>query len=195
LIWVGLAQLVSFAFSCAFSFGNPSMKFGYAPFVADNVFFDVRTEIVERLGPQRKPLIISIDGWPGSGKSTFSGWLGWQLAAETIHLDMFLLGNGRLEFSDDLARLICDRPRRNLPVIVEGCGVDKALEKVDRPADFKIFVTETNNSASPVRYKSYFSGDKRREAADFHLLWTMPEPRFLSSDVAKPDAPDWQSNV
>jgi hypothetical protein len=48
------------------------------------------TDLWLALGPDRKPLVIGIDGREGTGKTSLSNWLAWQLGMPVIHLDLFL---------------------------------------------------------------------------------------------------------
>ena len=82
-------------------------------------------KVQERLGPNRLPLLIAIDGADGVGKSSLASWLAWQLGAPAIHLDLYLVRD-----SDPL-RWRCDELQAILntrlvehakPVIVEGIG-------------------------------------------------------------------------
>ena len=45
----------------------------------------------QQIGPDRKPVIIGLDGESGSGKSSAASWLAWQFEMPSIHLDLFLV--------------------------------------------------------------------------------------------------------
>jgi 2-phosphoglycerate kinase len=45
-------------------------------------------QVQERLGPNRLPLLIAIDGADGVGKSSLASWLAWQLGAPAVYLDL-----------------------------------------------------------------------------------------------------------
>jgi uridine kinase len=49
----------------------------------------------DALGPDRKPLLIAIDGPDGVGKSSLASWLAWQLGMPTVHLDLYLIRPSR----------------------------------------------------------------------------------------------------
>ncbi|WP_194392036.1 hypothetical protein [Bradyrhizobium sp. CCBAU 51765] len=94
------------------------------------------------LGPDRKPLLIGIDGREGAGKTSLSNWLAWQLGMPVIHLDLFLKSS---EAPGPIARRIaeldrCIKARGDRPLIVEGAFLLDALNEVGRSPDFLIFV-------------------------------------------------------
>ena len=161
------------------------MVFGYEPFAALEGFIDLRRDVVAALGPNRKPLIIAIDGPMGAGKTALSGWLGWQLAMPSLHLDMFLKGNGRLEWSYEWISLALNRMSFNRPLLVEGTGALDALEAAGYSADFVVF---TEDLSTVVRRKAFVDAYFRRRglpaSATFHLQYTLPEPSTLLDDPA-----------
>jgi hypothetical protein len=152
------------------------MPYEYPPFVSPPEFYDVRRMAIALLTENRLPRIFSIDGHPGAGKSTLSGWLSWQLSMPVVHLDMFLLGNHKIEWSNELVSVLRKRPDEKRPVIVEGCGVDDALRSANMVADLKVFVTDLANKAilsGPFK-RLYRAGQQKRDA-DHHLVWQCPE--------------------
>jgi chloramphenicol 3-O-phosphotransferase len=42
------------------------------------------------LTPNRRPVLVAIDGADGIGKSSLASWLAWQTGMPTVHLDLFL---------------------------------------------------------------------------------------------------------
>src|SRR5258708_40131814 len=84
------------------------------------------------LGPDRKPLLIGIDGADGVGKSSLASWLGWQLGAPALHLDLYLLRDGRsLKWrTDELKLLVQARLGRQQPLIVEGITLLDVLDQI-----------------------------------------------------------------
>jgi hypothetical protein len=104
------------------------------------------------LGPDRKPLLIGIDGEAGMGKTSLSNWLTWPRHA-AIHLDLFLIQS---ELPASIERRVsdldrCFKARGHRPLIVEGVLLLDALDEVGRSADFLIFVDEQPASSMRVR--------------------------------------------
>lgn len=139
------------------------------------------------LGPDRKPLLIGVDGREGVGKTSLSNWLAWQLGMPVIHLDLFLRQSEVLapvtRCTADLDRCIKARGKR--PFVVEGVLLLDALEEVERPADFLIFVEEqaaistrsridadlvdTREFSLPNQVKAYLSRRASADRANFKL--------------------------
>jgi uridine kinase len=96
------------------------------------------------LGPNRKPLLVGIDGKAGVGKTSLSNWLAWQFGMPAISLDLFVIQN---TVAGPITRRIADldrciRARGDRPLIVEGILLLEALDEVGRVPDFLIFVEE-----------------------------------------------------
>jgi uridine kinase len=139
------------------------------------------------LGPDRKPLLIGVDGREGVGKTSLSSWLAWQLGMPVIHLDLFLKQNEVpapvIRRTTDLDRCIKARGRR--PLIVEGVLLLDALEEVGPSADFLVFVAEqaavstrnrvdpdlidTREFSLPNQVKAYLSRRAPADRANFKL--------------------------
>jgi 2-phosphoglycerate kinase len=51
--------------------------------------------VQDALGPNRKPLLIAIDGPDGVGKSSLASWLAWQLGAPSLHLDLYMIRDSK----------------------------------------------------------------------------------------------------
>src|SRR5437660_479813 len=68
-------------------------------------------KVKERLGPNRLPLLIAIDGADGVGKSSLASWLAWQLGAAAVYLDLYIVrGSSPLRWrSDELRRIVSTR--------------------------------------------------------------------------------------
>lgn len=103
------------------------------------------------LGPDRKPLLIGIDGREGTGKTSLSNWLAWQLGLPVIHLDLFLKPS---EVPGPIARHVveldrCIKARGSRPLIVEGVFLLDALNEVGRSPDFLIFVEKECAPSKP----------------------------------------------
>jgi hypothetical protein len=86
----------------------------------------------DQLGPDRKPLLIVVDGGDGIGKSSLASWLSWQLGTPTIHLDLYVVRDSTsLQWmTDELARIIGTRVDCGRPVIVEGIRALDALTQI-----------------------------------------------------------------
>ena len=72
---------------------------------------DLLKTLQRKLGPDRLPLIIGIDGRSGAGKSSLASWLAWQLATPSVHLDLYVERDSEpLSWRyEDLARVITAR--------------------------------------------------------------------------------------
>src|ERR1700704_3718351 len=111
---------------------------------------NLRRMLRAALGPDRKPLLIGIDGRDGVGKTSLSNWLAWQLGMPVIQLDLFVI---RREIPGPIGRRVndldrCIKARGDRPLIVEGVLLLDALEEVGRAPDFLVFVDE--HPAPPV---------------------------------------------
>jgi len=144
-------------------------------------------EIQSALGPDRKPLLIGVDGREGAGKTSVSSWLAWQLGMPVIHLDLFIKQNGVpapvVRRTADLDR--CIKARGERPLIVEGVLLLDALGEVERSPDFLIFVEEqaaistrnridadlidTREFSLPNQVKAYHSRRSPADRANFKL--------------------------
>lgn len=113
------------------------------PKVALPDYARVLRSLKKALGPNRKPLLIAIDGDPGVGKSSLASWLSWQLEMPAMHLGQYLIRDSKPlkwrveEVSRLLSKRIDDEER---PVIVEGILVLDALHEIRRPQDFLVFI-------------------------------------------------------
>jgi pantothenate kinase-related protein Tda10 len=72
---------------------------------------DLLKTLQRKLGPDRLPLIIGIDGRSGAGKSSLASWLAWQLGMPSVHLDLYVERDSEpLSWRyEDLARVITAR--------------------------------------------------------------------------------------
>lgn len=113
--------------------------------------------------------LVSIDGWDGAGKTTIGGALAERLAAEFVDLDTHLDRdrNGYLEHLRvaELRAAIATGFEGAGRAIVAGCMMDLALERIGRPADFRIYVMRisgmiSNPDASWVKNRNVLYGDK-----------------------------------
>jgi thymidylate kinase len=79
-------------------------------------------KVQERLGPNRLPLLIAIDGADGIGKSSLTSWLAWQLGTPAVYLDLYVIRDSDpLRWrSDELRRIINTRVVEHAkPLVVE----------------------------------------------------------------------------
>jgi hypothetical protein len=124
-----------------------------------------------RLGPQRFPLLIGIDGANGCGKSSTASWLAGQFGMKAIHLDLYTDHGTRAltTCADEVARLINRRVgQEKKPMIVEGILLLEALATVGRKPDVLVFEDgEPSGSWLAGRILGYWSQYQPREKADF----------------------------
>jgi hypothetical protein len=95
-------------------------------------------QIKDALGPNRKPLLIAIDGPDGVGKSSLASWLAWQLGMPTVHLDLYAIRGSRpLRWrTAEVDLVIQARLSLGMPVIVEGMLIVDVLDQISRSPDF-----------------------------------------------------------
>ena len=101
------------------------------------------------LGPERKPLLIAVDGVDNVGKSSFASWLAWQIAMPAVHLDLHVIKGSRpLQWrGQELARIVGSRIDNGNPVVVEGILVLYALDQILRRPDFLIYISGESTSS------------------------------------------------
>lgn len=133
---------------------------------------DLVAKIRTALGPNRRPLLIGVDGARGSGKTATASWLEWQLEMPAINLDLYTDDGTRAlnTHAGEVRRLIERRivlERR--PVIVEGVLLLEAIEAVGRKVDFLIFLDGKEEGLLVERIESYWSRYQPRNRADFVL--------------------------
>ena len=130
--------------------------------IAPPRYDELRERILQKLGPNRCPLLIGIDGQNGAAKTSLSNWLAWQLGMPALHLDLFMCFNEecgtfsgwRVEY---LSCAIMQRLGCGMPIIVEGCKLLDALQAVSQTVDFHVYVrrpatTNMNKSAMVSEY-------------------------------------------
>jgi uridine kinase len=96
------------------------------------------------------PKIIAINGRPGVGKTTLGRFLACRFEISLIETDLFLKGNGRLEYRhcDAISHMIEVRiNRKDRPVIVEGVAVLRLLDELERKPDFVIYIESKDDEA------------------------------------------------
>ena len=119
-------------------------------------------EIDERLGPDRSPLLIAVDGEDGVGKSSLASWLAWQLGVPTVHLDLFVIQDRHpLQWrTGDLQRAVATRldphgtaPGR--PLVIEGVMLLAALSGIGRKPDYLVYLTGEGSHGLSDRLADY----------------------------------------
>jgi pantothenate kinase-related protein Tda10 len=114
-------------------------------------------QVQKELGPNRRPLLIAIDGPDGVGKSSLASWLAWQLEMPSLHLDVYLVRDSKSQQwrTDDLERAIRSRLDLGRPVIVEGVLLLDVLEQIGRSPEFLIYIQREDENED-------------RDISDFH---------------------------
>jgi len=121
------------------------------------------------------PKLIAIDGRPCSGKTTLGRFLAWWFNVSLIETDLFLFeGEGRYRYrTEDVARIIGARLRKDRPVIIEGVTVLRQLASMNLAADFLIYVDNASAPTLRQEYQDQFKGYETefnpRQRADFTL--------------------------
>ena len=133
---------------------------------------DLIIKIRTALGPNRRPLLIGVDGSRGSGKTATASWLEWQLEMPAIHLDLYTDDGTRAlkTHAGEVRRLIERRIVLECrPVIIEGILLLEAIEAVGRKVDFLVFVDGEEEGLLVERIEAYWSRYRPRDRADFVL--------------------------
>ncbi len=135
-------------------------------------YLDLLCKVQERLGPDRLPLLIAIDGADGVGKSSLASWLAWQLGTPAIYLDLYLIRNSDpLRWRiDDLQRTIDTRlVQHKKPLVVEGIMILDALGKIGRQPDFLAYIDGEGGHFLSNRLAAYRACYWPEQQAQFHL--------------------------
>ena len=128
-----------------------------------------------RLEPVLKGLprkIVSIDGLPGVGKTTFARFLSWRFNTSMIETDLYLIPNlGRYLYRyEDLEKTITQRLNRNLPIIIEGIVCLDLLEECGLRTDFHIHIICRDALTRPsADYLNYVNTHKPDENSNLIL--------------------------
>jgi hypothetical protein len=132
---------------------------------------DLLSRIKDALGPDRRPLLIAIDGADGIGKSSLASWLAWQLGMPAVHLDLYLIRDSKpLKWrTDEVERLIHSRIDKGQPIIVEGVFVLDVLDKIHRAADFITYVHGEGGYTFSKLLDDYRRRRKPKEIAQFSI--------------------------
>jgi cytidylate kinase len=104
--------------------------------------------ITEKLEPVLKGLpgkIIAIDGKNGSGKTTLGRYLCWYFNITLLETDLFREESFNSLTYDlkQLNKMIDSRLLFSLPIIIESVAVNDLLDKLNRKADYIIYVENT----------------------------------------------------
>jgi hypothetical protein len=129
-------------------------------------------QVQERLGPNRLPLLIAIDGADGLGKSSLASWLAWQLGAPAVYLDLYLIKDSNpLQWcTDELRRILSARLVDHAgAVVVEGIMVLDALGAIGRNPDFLIHLDGEGGRLLSSRLAAYRARHSPEQRADFRL--------------------------
>jgi hypothetical protein len=125
-----------------------------------------------RLGPNRLPLLIAIDGADGVGKSSLASWLAWQLGAPAICLDLYVIrGSHPLRWrTEDLRRVVNARlVDHAAPLVIEGVMVLDALAAIDRKPDFLVYLDGEGGYGLSDRLAAYRARHQPDQRADVRL--------------------------
>jgi hypothetical protein len=143
---------------------------------------DLLRTLQRKLGPNRLPLIIGIDGRSGAGKSSLASWLAWQLGMPSVHLDLYVERDSEpLSWRyEDVARITTARLVLAQPIIVEGICLCQPLQAIDRDPDYWVWVENLGGpKPGPCDPTGDYVAEFNPEAnADFTLTWKQPEVGF-----------------
>ena len=129
-------------------------------------------KVQARLGPDRLPLLIAIDGPDGVGKSSLASWLAWQLGAPAIHLDLYVIRDSEpLRWkTDELSRLVNRRiGERRKPMIIEGIMVLDALQAIGWKPDFLAYLNGEGSYSLSERLAAYRARCRPEQRADVRM--------------------------
>ena len=112
-------------------------------------------KVVEALTPIMRGLpgvIVTIDGRDGVGKTTLGRYLAWHFNVTLIETDLFLIPaqDYLIHLDDQINRIIERRVTSPRPVIVEGISMLQLMKRINRVADFCIYVTNPQRSSSKI---------------------------------------------
>jgi hypothetical protein len=128
-------------------------------------------KVQARLGPNRLPLLIAIDGPDGVGKSSLASWLAWQVGAPAIHLDLYLNRDSKpLSWQvAELRRIVGTRVGRGQPVCGEGIMILDALTAIGRKADFLVYLDGEGGYTLSERLADYRARHQPEQRADVRM--------------------------
>ena len=97
-------------------------------------------------------VVVTIDGRDGVGKTTLGRYLAWHFNVTLIETDLFLTRRGLPHpprRSDQPHHRTSPSPTP-LPVIVEGVSMLQLMQRMNRVADFSIYLTNPRRSSSQL---------------------------------------------
>jgi hypothetical protein len=109
--------------------------------------------VVEALAPIMRGspgVIVTIDGRGGAGKTTLGRYLAWHFNVTLIETDLFLIPahDYLIHLDDQINRIIERRVTTPLPVLVEGISMLQLMQRINRIADFSIYVIRAGRKSS-----------------------------------------------
>ncbi len=123
------------------------------------------------------PVIVTIDGKVGVGKTTLGRFLAWRFNITLIETDLFLIRNtGKFEYrTNHLKPLIVSRTASERPVLVEGAVVLQLLHEMGLKSDFHIHVISKDAEGSTVTEAAWAWYEKSfNPAAKASLILELP---------------------
>jgi hypothetical protein len=143
--------------------------------------------------PDRRAVLIGLDGMPGVGKSSVASWLAWQLGAKAVHLDLYVEPKGfpLLWRTDDLTRVLEARLSLGRPVIIEGVALLDALAAVGRQPDFLAWIEREEPVESGSQLSEYVLRYVERtespQRSDLLVRWSDPDYEKAVRDITRRD--------
>lgn len=116
------------------------------------------------------PVVVAIDGAPGSGKTTLGRYLAWYFNVTLIETDLFLeSGQGFKYRIAELQHVISARLARERPVILDGATVGWLVRDLGQTAAFRLYVSNcgpTTGSSPHADLRSYETTFRPRDTAN-----------------------------
>src|SRR5438874_1573786 len=111
--------------------------------------------VVNALTPVMRGLpgvIVTVDGRGGVGKTTLGRYLAWHFNVTLIETDLFIIPaqDYLIHLDDQVNRIIERRLALRSPVIIEGLAMLQLMKRINRVADFSIYMLKPRRSTSRV---------------------------------------------